>query len=114
MENSIQSAKLRPGADCGSDHKLLITKFRFKLKRLGKTTGSFRYDLNQIPYHCTVEVINSFKGFDLVDRVSEEVWMEINNIVQEVITKAIPRKRNARRKGGCLRRLSKYLRKEEK
>ena len=75
---------------------------------------SFRYDLNQIPYHCTVEVINSFKGFDLVDRVSEEVWMEINNIVQEVITKAIPRKRNARRQSGCLRKLSKYLRKEEK
>ena len=65
MENSIQSAKTRQGADCGSDHELLIAKFRLKLKKVGKTTRPFRYDLNQIPYDYTVEVINRFKGLDL-------------------------------------------------
>ena len=64
----MQSAKTRPGADCDSDHELLITKFRFKLKKVGKTTRLFRYDLNQIPYDYTVEVTNRFKG--LVDRQS--------------------------------------------
>ena len=63
----IQSAKTRPGADCGSDHELLIAKFRLKLKKLGKTTISFRYDLNQIPYDYTVEVRIRFKGLDLID-----------------------------------------------
>ena len=67
--SSVQSTKTRPGADCGSDHELLITKFRLKLKIVGKTTGPFRYDLNQIPYDYTVEVINRFKGSDLIDRV---------------------------------------------
>ena len=65
----IQSAKTRPGADCGSDHELLIAKFRLKLKKVGKTTRPFRYDLNQIPYDYTVEVRNRFKGLDLIDRV---------------------------------------------
>ena len=65
--SSIQSAKTRPGADCGSDHELLIAKFRLKLKKVGKTTRPFRYDLNQIPYDCTVEVRNRFKGLDLID-----------------------------------------------
>ena len=69
----MQLAKTRPGADCGSDHQLLIAKFKLKLKKVGKTTGPFRYDLNQIPYDYTVEVTNSFKGLDLVDRVSEEL-----------------------------------------
>ena len=64
--NSIQSAKTRPGADCGSDHELLIAKFRLKLKKVGKTTRRFRYDLNQIPYDYTVEVRNRFKGLNLV------------------------------------------------
>ena len=59
--------KKRPGADCGSDHELLITKFRLKLKKVGKTTRLFRYDLNQIPYDCTVEVRNRFKGLDLIE-----------------------------------------------
>ena len=79
--SSIQSAKIRPGADCGSDHELLISKFRLKLKEVGKTTRPFRYNINQIPYDYTVEVMNRFKGLDLVDRVPEELWMEVHNIV---------------------------------
>ena len=66
--SSIQSAKTRPGGDCGSDHKLLIAKFRLKLKKVGKTTRPFRYDLNQIPYDYRVEVRNRFKGLDLIDK----------------------------------------------
>ena len=73
-EETIQSAKTRPGADCGSEHELLIAKFRLKLKKVGKPTRPFRYDLNQIPYDYTVEVTNRFKGLDLVDRVPEELW----------------------------------------
>ena len=71
--HSIQSAKTRPGADYGSDHELLIFKFRLKLKKVGKTIEPFRYDLNQIPYDYTVEVTNRFKGLDPVDRVPEEL-----------------------------------------
>ena len=82
-EESIQSAKTRPGADCGSDHELLIAKFRLKLKKVGKTTRPFRYDLSQIPYNYTVEVMNRFKGLDLVDRVPEELWMEVCDTVQD-------------------------------
>ena len=70
-EETLQSAKTRPGADCGSDHELLIAKFRLKLKKVGKMTRSFRYDLNQIPYDYTVEVRNRFKGLDLIDRVPD-------------------------------------------
>ena len=65
--SSIQSIKMRPGADCGSDHELLITKFRLKLKKAGKMTRPFRYDLNQIPYDFTVEVRNRLKGLDLIE-----------------------------------------------
>ena len=72
--SSIQSAKTRLGADCDSDHELLIAKFRLKLKKLEKTTRPFRYDLNQIPYDYTVEVRNRFKGLDLIDKVSDELW----------------------------------------
>ena len=79
---SIQSAKTRLGADCGSDHELLIDKFRVKLKKLGKTTKSCRYDLNQISYYYTVEVRNRFKGLDLIDRVPDELWNEVRDIVQ--------------------------------
>ena len=71
--SSIQSTKTRPAADCGSDHELLITKFRLKLKKVGKTARPFRYDLNQIPYDYTVEVRNRFKGLDLIDRVPDEL-----------------------------------------
>ena len=71
--SSIQSAKTRLGADCSSDHELLIVKFKLKLKKVGKTTAPFRYDLNQIPYDYTVNVRNRFKGLDLIDRVPEEL-----------------------------------------
>ena len=82
--------KTRPGADCGSDHQLLIVKFRLKLKKVGKTTRPFRYDLNQIPYDCTVEVRHRFKGLDLIDRVPDELWMEVLDIVQETGIRTIP------------------------
>ena len=81
--SSIQSAKTRPGADCGSNHELLIAKFRLKLKKVGKTTRPFRYDLKQIPYDHTVEVRYRFKGLDLIDRVPDELWTEVHDIVQE-------------------------------
>ena len=74
--------KSRPGADCDSDHELLIAKFRVKLKKVGKTTRPFRYDLNQIPYDYTVGVRNRFKGLDLIDRVPDELWTEVHDIVQ--------------------------------
>ena len=74
--SSLQSAKARPGADYGSDYELLIAKFRLKLKKVGKTTRSLRYDLNQIPYDYTVEVRNRFKGLDVIDRVPDELWNE--------------------------------------
>ena len=94
--SSIESAKTRPGADCGSDHELLIDKFKLKLKKVGKTTKPFRYDLNQIPYYYTVEVTNRFKGLDLKNRVPEEQWMEFRNIVQEAVIKTIPKKKNCK------------------
>ena len=103
--SSIQSAKTRPEADCGSDHELLNVKFRLKLKQVGKTTRPFRYDLNQICYDYTVEVRNRFKGLDLIDRVPEELWMEVRDTVQEAGIKTIPKgKKNAKRQNGCLRR----------
>ena len=90
---SIQSAKTRPRADYGSDHELLIAKFRLKWKKVEKTTRPFRYDLNQIPYNYTVEVTNRFKESDLLDRVLEEVWTEAHDIVQEAVIKTIPKKK---------------------
>ena len=87
---ALQSAKTRLGADCGSGHELLIAKFRLKLKKVGKTTRQFRYDLNQIPYDYTVEVRNRFKGLDLIDRVPDELWTEVPDIVQETGIKTIP------------------------
>ena len=80
--SSIQSTKRRPGADCSSDHELLIAKFRLILKKVGKTTRPFRYDLNQIPYDYTVEVTNRFNGLDVIDRVPDELWNEVCDIVQ--------------------------------
>ena len=77
--SSIQSAKTRPGADSASDHDLLIAKFRLKLKKVGFTTRSFRYDLNQIPYDYTVEMRNRFKDLDLIDRVPDELWTEVHD-----------------------------------
>ena len=81
--------KKRPGADCGSDHELRIAKFILKLKKVGKTSRPFRYDLNQIPDDYTVEVRNRFKRLDLIDRVPDELWTEVCDIVQETGIKTI-------------------------
>ena len=101
--SSIQSAKTRPGADCGSDHEL-IAKFILKLKKIGKTTRPFKYDLNQIPYDYTVEVRNGFKGPDLIHREPDELWTEVRDIVQETGIKTIPIEKKCKRQNGCLRR----------
>ena len=89
--------KTRLGADCGSDHELLIEKFRLKLKKLRKTTRPFRYDLNQIPFNYTVEVTNRFKELDLIDRVPEELWTEVIDIVQEARIKTIPKEKKCKK-----------------
>ena len=102
--SSIQSAKTRPGADCGSDHEILIAKFRLKLKKVGKTTRPFRYDLNQIPYDYRVKVRNRFKGLDLIDRVPDELCTGVRDIVQGQGSRPSPWKRNAKKKNGCLGR----------
>ena len=80
-----------------SDHELLIAKFRLKLKKVGKTTRPFRHDLNQISRDYTVEVMNRFKGLDLVDKMPKELYMEVYNIVQEAVTKTIPRKKKCKK-----------------
>ena len=84
------------------------------MKKVGKTTRPFRYDLNQIPYDYTVEVTNRFKVLDLIHRVPEELWMEVHDIVQETGIKTIPKKKKYKKQNDCLRRPYKYLRKEEK
>ena len=89
--------KTRPGADCGSDHELLIAKFRLKLKKVGKATRPFRYDLNQIPYDYTVEVRNRFNGLDLIDRVPDKLWNEVRDIVQETGIKTIPMEKQCKK-----------------
>ena len=95
--NSIQSAKTRPGAGCGSDHELLIAKFRLKFKKVGKTIRPFRYDLNQIPYDYSVEETNRFKGLDLIDGVPEELWTAVHDIIQEAVIKTIPKKKKCKK-----------------
>ena len=85
------------GADCGSNHELLIAKFRLKLKKAGKTTRPFRYDLNQISYDYTVEVRNRFKGLDLIDRMHDELWTEVCDIVQEAGIKTTPKKKKCKK-----------------
>ena len=102
--SSIQSAKTRPGADCGSDHELLIAKFRLKLKKVGKTTRPFRYDLNQIPYDHTVKVKNRFKGLDLIDRVPDNYVWKLVTLYRRQGSRPSPWKRNAKKQNGCLRR----------
>ena len=87
---------LSPRADCDSDHELLIAKFRPKLKKAGKTTRPFSYDLNQIHYDYTVKVTNSFKGLYLIDRVPELLWTEVHDIVQEAVIKVIPKKKKCK------------------
>ena len=102
--SSIQSAKTRPGADCDSDHELLIAKFRLKLKKVRKTTRPFRYDLNQIPYNYVVEVIKEIQR-NKSDRMPEELWAEVGDIVQETVIKTIPPKKEMqKRQNGFLRR----------
>ena len=89
--------KTRPGADCGSDHEILIAKYRLKLKKVGKTTRPFRYDLNQTSYNYTVEVRNRFKGLDLIDRVLHELWNEVHDIVQETGINTIPMEKKCKK-----------------
>ena len=98
--SSVQSAKTRLGADCGSDHELLIAKFRLKLQKVGKTTRPFKDDLNQIPCDYTLEVTNRFQGLDLIERVLEELWMEVPDIVQEAGIKTIPKKKKCKKPKG--------------
>ena len=93
----MQSAKTRSGADCGSDHELIIAKIRLKLKKVGKTTRPFRHDINKIFYDYTVEVTNRFKGLDLIDRVPDELWTEVHDIVQEAVIKTIPKKKKCKK-----------------
>ena len=95
--DSIQTTKTRPGADCGSDHELLTTKFRLTLKKVKKTTRPFRYDPDQIPYDYAVEVRNRFKGLDLIDSVPDELWTEVCDIVQETGIKAIPMEKKCKK-----------------
>ena len=103
MEKLYTVTKTRPGPDCVSDHELLIAKFRLKLKKVGKTTRPFIYDLNQIPYNYTVEVTDRFKGLDLIDRVPEELWTEVHDIVQEAVIKTIPKKKKCKKAKWLLR-----------
>ena len=101
--STIQSAKTRPGADCGSDHKLSTAKFRLKLKKVGKTTRPLRYDLNEIPYDYTVEVRNRFKGLDLMERL-KNYGRRFVTWYRRQGSRPSPRKRSAKRQNGCLRR----------
>ena len=100
--SSRQTAKTRPGADCGSDHELLITKFRLKLKKAWKTTRPFRYDLNQIPYNYAVEVINRLKQLDLIECLKN--YRQRFLTLQQAMIMTSLRKRNAKRKSCCLKR----------
>ena len=88
---------MKPGAYCGSDHELLIAKFRLRLKKVGKTTRPFRYDLNQIPYNYTVEVRNRFKGLNLTDTVPDELWTEVHDIPQETGIKIILKEKKCKK-----------------
>ena len=97
MEKLYTVSKNKTRADCGSDHELLIAKFRLKLKKVGKTIIPFRYDLNQIPYDYTVEVRNRFKTLDLIDRVPDELWNEVWDIVQETGIKTIPMEKKCKK-----------------
>ena len=104
MEKLCAVCTNKTGSYCGSDHELLIAKFRLRLNKVGKAARPFRYDLNQIPYDYTVEVTNRFRGLDLIDRVPAKLWTEIRDIVQEAVIKTTPRKRNAKSQNGCLKR----------
>ena len=97
MEKCYTVSKTRPGADCGSDQELLIAKLRLKLRKAGKTTRTFRYDLNQITNDYSVEVRNRFKGLDMIDRVPDELWSEVQDIVQETGIKIIPMEKKCKK-----------------
>ena len=98
MEKLYTVSKNKSRADCGSDHELLIAKFRLKLKKVGKTTKPFRYDLNEIPnIDYTVQMRNRFKGLDLIDRVPDELWTEVHDIVQETGIKTISKKKKCKK-----------------
>ena len=97
MEKLYTVHKIKIGSCCGSDHELLIAKFRLKLKKVGKITRPCRYDLNQIPYNYTVEVTNRFKGLYLIDRIPEELWTEVWDLVQEAVIKTIPKKKKCKK-----------------
>ena len=103
MEKLYTVSKTRLGADCGSDHELLIDKFRLKLRKEGKTTRPFRHDLNQIPYDYIVEVTNRFKGLDLMGCLKNYGWRFVT-LYRRWWSRPFPRKRNAKRQNGCLRR----------
>ena len=95
--SSTQQVKTRLGANSGSDHEILIAKFRLKLKKVGKTTRPFRYDLNKIPYDNTVEVTNRFKRLDMIGRVPEELCTEVHDTVQEAGIKTSPKKKKGKK-----------------
>ena len=97
MEKLYTVSKKKTGSDCGSDHELLIARFRIKLKKVGKTASPFRYDLNQIPYDYTVEVRNRFKGLDLIDRAPDKLWTDVRDIVEETGIKTIPMEKKCKK-----------------
>ena len=104
MEKLYTVSKRRLGADCGSDRELLVAKFRLKLKKVGKTTRPFMYDLSQIPYDYTVEVRNRFKGLDLIGRVPGNYGMRFLTLYKRQGSRLSPWKRNAKKQNGCLGR----------
>ena len=93
----LYSQNKQTGDNCGSNHELLIAKFRLNLKKVGKTIRPFRYELNQISCDYTVDMTNRFKGLDLIDRVPEELWMEVHNTAQEAVFKTIPKKKKCKK-----------------
>ena len=97
MEKLYTVNRNQTGAVHASYHELLIAKFKLKLKKMGKTTRPFRYDLNQIPYDYTVEVTNRFKGLELIDKVHRELWTEVHDIIQEAVIKTMPKKKKCKK-----------------
>ena len=97
MEKLYTVSKNKTRSGLHTDHEHFIAKFRLKLKKVGKTTRPFRYDLNQIPYDYTVEVRNRFKALDLIDRVPKELWTEVHDTVEETVIKTIPKKKKCKK-----------------